>query len=81
MKVMEADGKGEAKTNLVEIQKQIEVAAKAVNHSAMAMRHNAEKKTREEVTNRERELLRGAKERWKEVFSENKQDTHQPDIL
>ena len=40
----------------VEIQEQIEMDT--VNHSTKAMRHNAEKKTLEEVTNREKAAAR-----------------------
>ena len=44
--------------NLEEIQKQIEVAAKAVDFSTRAMGHNAENQILDEVTNRENAAAR-----------------------
>ena len=56
-KVKGADGT-EGGKSLVEIQKQIEEAAKTINYSTKVMRHNAEKETPDKVTDREKAAAR-----------------------
>ena len=71
VKVTGADGT-EVGKSLEEIQKQIEEAANTVNYSTRTMRHNAEKKTLEEVTNRGKAAARSTTNGKKSFQKTNK---------